>query len=119
MEGRTSLLFSNTFKGKQTLQLISELMLKELSIAWKNEREATAHITSSLLNLMKRTLFSGYRGPDLRKKGFKSLSVTVSHMILLLSCVLTDSIKSNSETWFHLLIQIYIHASLCIGMHAC
>ena len=62
MEGRiTSLLFSNTFKGKQTLQLISVLMLKELSTAWKNEREATAHVTSSLLNLMKRTPFSGYR----------------------------------------------------------
>ena len=62
MEGRiTSLLFSNTFKGKQTLQLISVLMLKELSTAWKNEREATDHVTSSLLNLMKRTPFSGYR----------------------------------------------------------
>jgi len=35
-------------------------MLKELSIAWKNEREAMAHVTSSLLNLMKRTPFSGY-----------------------------------------------------------
>lgn len=89
---RTSLLFSHTFKGKQTPRLITVFVLKELSLAWKNEREATAHIASDLLSLLKRTLFSGYRDPDLRgkKKRFKTLSVTVSHMILLFSCVLTD-----------------------------
>ena len=57
---RTSLLFSHTFKGKQTPRLITVFVLKEPSLAWKNERDATAHIASDLLSLRKRTLFSGY-----------------------------------------------------------
>ena len=81
MEGRrTSLLFSNTFKGKQTLQLIRVLMLKELSIAWKNEREAMAHITSSLLNLMKRNSVLRLLCPDLRKKKDLNLFLLQFHI---------------------------------------
>lgn len=75
---RISLLFSPTFKGKQTPRLITVFVLKEPSLAWKNEREATAHIASDLLSLMKRTLFSGYRGPDLRKKRKKDLKLCYS-----------------------------------------
>ena len=55
-------------------------------------------LTSYLLNLMKRTQFSGYCGPDLRKKDFNFFPLEISHMILLLGCVLTDEIKPDSET---------------------
>lgn len=68
-EERTFSVFSYISKGKQTPQLISVLMLKGHFIAWKKKRDVMAYIigsclTSYLLNLMKRTQFSGYCGPD-------------------------------------------------------